>query len=372
MFFLINKMNNSKDPYRWIKTWFAAWVISCILLYCGACSVTEEVSNKFPVCIITNPKNGDELLQKESITISVEASDADGIITEVIISIDSIEADTCQSFPYHFQWNTSDTISGRHSIQARATDNSNNTSSHKISINILLNDSIVWETGTVKDFDGNTYKTVKIGEQWWMAENLKTTHYANGTEIPLIENDSLWSDLEFTDKAFCYYDDSVSSAVIYGALYNWEAAMNGAGSSEFNPSQVQGACPTGWHLPSDGEWIELEMYLGMSYEEAWLVGWRGTNEGTKMKATMGWDENGNGTNSSGFSALPAGIRDNNGLFSDAGKITHFWSTTEYFNFTTLAFNRKLSYNQSGIGWFHASHLYGYPKDFGFSVRCVKD
>ena len=81
--------------------------------------------------------------------------------------------------------------------------------------------------------------------------------------------------------------------------------------------------------------------------------------------------NGSGTNSSGFSALPAGFRNDYGMFSDAGKDTHFCSSTEYINNTTFAFNRKLSYNHSGVGWFHAAHYYGYPKNFGFSVRCVK-
>ena len=148
--------------------------------------------------------------------------------------------------------------------------------------------------------------------------------------------------------------------------------MNGDKSSESVPSQVQGVCPDGWHLPSDNEWIELEMQLGMSYDDAWLVGWRGINEGTKMKSKEGWENDGNGTNSSGFCALPAGIRNSEGLFSDVGRITHFWSTTEYIHITTYAFNRKLDCNQSGVGWFRASHFYGYPKDFGFSVRCVKN
>jgi uncharacterized protein (TIGR02145 family) len=205
-----------------------------------------------------------------------------------------------------------------------------------------------------------------------MAENLKTTHFSNGIEIPLVENNVSWGNLDFSDKAYCYYDDSILHADTYGALYNWAAAMNGAESSEFTPSQVQGVCPTGWHLPSDGEWIVLEMKLGMSFDEAWLVGWRGSNEGTKMKATEGWDNNGNGTNSSGFSALPAGIRNDHGIFTDVGKTAHFWSTTEYLHNTTHAFNRKLTYNHAGVGWFLASHYYGYPKDFGFSVRCVKD
>jgi uncharacterized protein (TIGR02145 family) len=221
------------------------------------------------------------------------------------------------------------------------------------------------------DFDGNTYPTVKIGTQTWMAENLKTTHFANGTEIPLVENDLSWDNLSYTDKAYCFYDNSGANGAMFGALYTWPAAMNGEASNELNPSFVQGACPCGWHLPSDDEWMELEMFLGMSYEEAYGLGWRGTDEGDKLKANRGWFEDGNGNNSSGFSALPGGSRMND-LFSGLGETTYFWSTTEYFNITYLAFNRSLSYLNSQIGFFSASHYYGYPKNYGFSVRCVKD
>jgi len=338
----------------------------------GGCDKKEEATNKAPTCSIQSPKNGDELLQGKTITIAVEAADSDGDVMEVIVKIDNIGVSTNHTNPYQCQWNTSNAAAGSHTIKATAKDNSNGMTSHEITVLIFDEDSIVLETGTVGDYDGNTYETVKIGTQWWMAENLKTTHFSDGTGITLVENKVAWDKLDFSDKAYCYYDDLIIHANTYGALYNWAAAMNGAESSESVPSQVQGVCPDGWHLPSDNEWIELEMNLGMSYDEAWLLGWRGINEGTKMKSKEGWDNDGNGTNSSGFCALPAGIRNSQGIFSDIGTATHFWSTTEYFNMTNYAFNRKLSYNQPGVGWFHASHYYGYPKDFGFSVRCVKD
>lgn len=348
-------------------------LISCIfLMLAGGCDKTEDETNKPPSCLITNPKNGDEILSGAIINIVAQAADNDGEIKEVVFVIDNVEVGTPQVLVHEYQWNTAGAATGKHTLKATAKDNSNNVSSHEIAIFIIEEGSSTLETGTVNDYDGNTYKTVKIGTQWWMAENLKTTHFSDGTDINFIENPIAWDNLTLSDKAFCFYNDSLSYAGKYGAIYNWAAAMNGAESSETTPSQVRGVCPDGWHLPSDPEWIVMEMQLGMSYEEAWLLGWRGTNEGTKMKAKEGWNENGNGTNSSGFSALPAGIRSNNGLFSDAGKITHFWSTTEYINITSYAFNRQLNYNHSGVGWFYASHYYGYPKDFGFSVRCVKD
>ena len=106
---------------------------------------------------------------------------------------------------------------------------------------------------TITDYDGNIYKIVTIGNQTWMAENLKTTHYTNGTEIQVVEDPTSWYALGNTDKAMCYYNNSTANADTYGALYTWAAAMNGAESSSNNPSSIQGVCPTGWHLPSDGE-----------------------------------------------------------------------------------------------------------------------
>jgi uncharacterized protein (TIGR02145 family) len=365
-------MNSFISLYRILKP-LVTTIITCyfFMMACG-CDKTEEVKNEAPTCSITSPVNGDELVKGEIKTISVEAADEDGIVNEVIFKIDNSVVSTTHSIPYQYKWNTSDATAGSHTINVTAKDNLNNTTSHEIVILVIEESSVQLETGTVEDYDGNTYKTVKIGTQWWMAENLKTTHFSNGTEITLIENNASWDNLTLSDKGYCYYNDSIAQAATYGALYNWAGAMNGTQSSESIPSHIRGICPAGWHLPSDCEWIVLEIQLGMSYNEAWLVGWRGTNEGSKMKTKSGWFNNGNGTNSSGFSALPAGFRSSNGLFSDRGKVTHFWSSTEYANITSYAFNRELGYNQSEVGWFRASHYYGYPKDFGFSVRCVKD
>lgn len=231
--------------------------------------------------------------------------------------------------------------------------------------------TITFNFSACHDFDGNNYTTAVIGNQTWMAENLKATHFSDGTEITLVQSNTEWGNLSYSDQAYCYYDNSLPNGNTFGALYTWAAAMNGAESSELNPSNVQGVCPCGWHLPSDEEWVELEMYLGMSYEEAYALGWRGTDEGDKLKSAFGWYNDGNGTNSSGFSALPGGSR-KNGLFDGLTKTTIFWSSTEYFHLTHLAFNRSLSYLYSQVGWFSAAHYYGYPKNYGLSVRCLKD
>ncbi|MCK4749280.1 MAG: hypothetical protein KAT15_19640, partial [Bacteroidales bacterium] len=113
------------------------------------------------------------------------------------------------------------------------------------------------QSGYVIDIDGNSYKTVLIGTQTWMAENLKVSHFPDGGPIPLAEDQATWGDLTITDSAYCYYNYDIANREVYGALYSWPAAMNGVTSSDMNPSGVQGVCPAGWHLPSDDEWKEM-------------------------------------------------------------------------------------------------------------------
>ena len=192
-----------------------------------------------------------------------------------------------------------------------------------------------------------------------MTENLKTTHYADGTEIPLVIDDTAWADLgdNNTDKAYCYYDNSSTNADTYGALYTWAAAMNGAVTSSANPSGVQGVCPTGWHLPSDAEWTELTDYLGGE-----------SVAGGKMKetGTTHWNSPNTGAdNSSGFSALPGGHRNgDDGTFNYVGNNGFWFSSTEYNS--SLAWYRGLSSNYASV------YLSGSSKSNGFSVRCIRD
>ncbi len=205
----------------------------------------------------------------------------------------------------------------------------------------------------VTDFDGHKYKTVKIGDQCWMAENLKSTHYANG----------------FTITYNYPYDNDVGNAHTYGRLYIWEAVMNGASSSNSNPSGVQGICPDGWHVPSDAEWKELEMTLGMTTTEADGADWRGTHsEGRKLKETeeafLWVDDANRGINNSGFTALPAGRRDIAGIYTYLAQRTYFWTTTEFS--IDNAWYRALVYNNGGV------YRYNYFKGNAYSVRCLKD
>lgn len=174
------------------------------------------------------------------------------------------------------------------------------------------------QSSTVTDVDGNVYKTVKIGNQIWMAENLKTTKYADGTAIPLVTGNANWYDFTRTGPAYCWYNDDITNKNIYGAIYNWPAVMNEASSSSSIPSEVRGVCPTGWHVPSDAEWQVMVDYLianGYNYDGSTT----GNKIGKSLASTNFWlGSDGVGTvgrsdfseirNKTGFSAVPAGVR----------------------------------------------------------------
>jgi uncharacterized protein (TIGR02145 family) len=239
------------------------------------------------------------------------------------------------------------------------------------------------QTETVTDIDGNVYNTVTIGTQIWMAENLATTRYSDGTSIPLVTENSTWGNLlnNNTVRAYCYYNNNTNGEKdIFGALYTWAAAMNGANSSSSNPSNVQGVCPLGWHLPSDAEWSELSDYLiinGYGYEGSGTdianalaanQYWENsmTEEGetyVSIPGTPGYDLNSN--NSSGFFALPSGRRlDTDGVFDNLGYQIELWTSTEVAS--TYSYVRTLG--------FYLPDLIrdGGMKSYGFSVRCIKD
>jgi len=206
--------------------------------------------------------------------------------------------------------------------------------------------------GTFTDSrDGHVYQYKTIGSQTWMAENLAL--------LPSVSYASVGSSTS-TDPYFYVYGyegSTVASAqgtanyLTYGVLYNWPAAMNGASSSNSVPSNVKGICPSGWHLPSDAEWTILTDYLG-------------SGAGTKMKATSGWNNDGNGDNSSGFTALPGGYRGSGGSFSYLGSLAYFWSSSE--NDASDAWDRGLGCSYDGVNRNYAS------KSYGVSVRCLQN
>ncbi|MDD4033418.1 MAG: fibrobacter succinogenes major paralogous domain-containing protein [Bacteroidales bacterium] len=216
--------------------------------------------------------------------------------------------------------------------------------------------------------DGKVYKTVTIGEQVWMAENL-----AYLPDDPGVVGPAIGSETEPHFYVYGYYGTNVAAAkattdyITYGVLYNWPAAMNGAASSNANPSSVQGICPEGWHLPSDNEWKQLEMYLGMTQEAADDIAWRGTGQGGKLKKAgiSHWKSPNEGaTNESGFTALPGGCRLPSSTFYSVGSEGYWWSSTA--EGTSVASYRGLAYIHGDVGRTPCT------KGYGFSVRCVQD
>ncbi len=206
---------------------------------------------------------------------------------------------------------------------------------------ISLTNGITYE-GEVTDIDGNTYRTVRIGFQVWMAENLRTNHYADGTEIPKINNATSWQNANY--GAWSWYDTTSTYEQPYGKLYNWFAVVDG-----------RNLCPIGWHEPSDQEWTLLTNFLGGE-----MVA------GTKMKetGTAHWKYQYLATNESGFTGLPGGYRDTDGTFYNDGYFGYWWSTTEYLPGSALT--RDLDLDSA------VAERYALDKSAGLSVRCLKD
>lgn len=204
---------------------------------------------------------------------------------------------------------------------------------------------------TVTDYDGNTYGLVTIGTQTFISSNLKSAHYSDGTAITGVYN----------------YDNNASNSDIYGKLYTWDAAMNGASSSSSSPSGVQGVCPTGFHLPSQDEWKTLYDYVHDHYQVA------GSLIGQKLKetGTAHW-ETANGNNETGFNAVGAGemhIVGGDPAFQHLKESGDLWSATEYANNTDQALIFRL-YDSGSV--MAQPNTVKNKTTNGIAVRCIKD
>ena len=216
---------------------------------------------------------------------------------------------------------------------------------------------------TVTDYDGNIYNTVKIGNQCWLKENLRTTSYADGTVISMGTSTS-------TTVPYRYAPNNDTSNVpVYGYLYNWEAVMKNSSSSNANPNGVQGVCPLGWHVPSNAEWTELTNFIRGQSE--FVCGSNNTNIAKTLASTTGWNSSVNdcavgnnllSNNITGFSALPAGYYANN--YYGYGNSAYYWSATNYSS--SDAYQRSLYYDNANV----TTPYYG--KYEGASVRCLRD
>ncbi len=190
---------------------------------------------------------------------------------------------------------------------------------------------------TVTDIDGNNYKSVILGNQEWLTDNLKVTKFRNGQPIPHIQDSIVWN--AWSNGAYVFYKNDTK----HGVLYNWLVV-----------NDSRGVCPMGWHVPSSAEWDTLAKFLG-------------GNEiaGGKMKARLHWETpNTSATNESEFHALPKGMYGVNGSFNNVGKNAYWWSATE--NDKISAWGREIGFNESGLFIGHGD------KRDGLSIRCLKN
>ena len=211
-------------------------------------------------------------------------------------------------------------------------------------VSFMINFNPDLDYGSVTDIEGNEYKTIQIGTQTWMAENLKATMFNDGTEIPFNPVSTGWKN-SYSPAYSWYNNDSVS----YGALYNWYTV-------DLSSSGGKNVCPTGWHVPTDAEWTELadfcggENIAGSKLKETGISHWYATDTLT--------------TNETGFSALPGGSRNYYGVYDNIRHYGYWWSSTDASS--TDAYSRDLNYSYDNID--RSRSL----KRSGFSVRCIKD
>ena len=234
-------------------------------------------------------------------------------------------------------------------------------------MNNIANANFQCGTSKVADYDGNLYNTVRIGTQCWTKENLKTTHLNDGTEIPT------WTYTTSNDLPSsimkCYPGRNINNVPTNGYLYNWHAATNGGASN--GQTNIQGLCPTGWHVPSSSEWIQLRVYSENNPNES-------SCPGKALASETGWNSHtgscsvGNpqygSNNSTNFSALPAGC-ENNSSGSSLGLRACFWSADESAgtsSISALAYYFMLEYDDITLTQ-NSIH-----KDIGASIRCLRD
>jgi uncharacterized protein (TIGR02145 family) len=218
---------------------------------------------------------------------------------------------------------------------------------------IIMNCEKQVDNVPVKDADGNIYQTIAIGNQVWMVENLRTTHYRNGDAIPQITEINEWSAL--TTGAACDYKNDEKNSGVYGKLYNWYAITD-----------KRNICPKGWHIPTDEEWHTLVLFLDSAAKiDNSIIESKKAGGKLKENGTSHWSAPNTGaTNETGFTGLPGADRIYNGYFEIHTKFGYYWTSTE--NGSELAWFRVLDYDYPGVLRFQ-----GFKKN-GFSIRCIRD
>jgi uncharacterized protein (TIGR02145 family) len=241
------------------------------------------------------------------------------------------------------------------------------TGSIDLNQNQQIQDFLIASGALVRDIDGNIYKTVTLGAQVWMAENLRVTHFNEGTPIPQITDNATWGSAG--SAAYCWYNnDSAAYAVTYGALYNFYTVWSNSSKN---------VCPVGWHVPNSDEWNTLRNYLataGFAYDNDKMQGYNkvakslaavgGWNASTKTGA-VGNTDYPYRRNATNFTARPAGYRSDKG-FEDIGQGAYWWTSERYGLGSSNSWNYYISFDRTDLG------LYYSDQKIGFSVRCIRD
>jgi uncharacterized protein (TIGR02145 family) len=255
-------------------------------------------------------------------------ADPDTLTESVAKYVLAILTDLTPGTEYHFRIKAVNSVDSAYGGDLTFTTSS-------LSNNFLVfNPTLTYDS--VTDFEGNEYKTIQIGSQTWMAENLRSIKYNDGEEIPFLFSNSSWEDA--TAPGYCWYNNDSSA---YGALYNRYA---------INTNKL---CPAGWHVPDDDDWAALIDNVG---------GEPSGGKNLKETGTTHWSiMNSVATNESGFTALPAGYRNYSGAFKEISVKAYWWSAAENGNYVSL------SYSYSNVDRSSTAYMTS-----GFSVRCVKD
>lgn len=321
------------------KVFRTAWILLFLIsLGCQKESTPPEIQ-------FSSPFSGAKFLRGEVVGISLETKIPATETREIQIYINDVLMHSCQKFPVDYQWDTSESATGKHIVKAIVTDSHNKVQELNLPLEI---------SATFKDLrDNRIYKTINIGNHIWMAENLA---YLPEVSLPSSGSNSIQHYYVNGYRGVSTEEArKTSSFAKYGVLYNWPAAVE--------------ACPDGWHLPTDDEWKELELAMGMKSSEIHKKGPRGLGMGMDMKSTSGWVNNGN--NSSGFSALPAGYCYVTILEGESDPITIFgvnlgvWWSSSYSS-VDYAWYRAVYDSEQGIVRSQEKRMNG------LSVRCVKD
>lgn len=227
-----------------------------------------------------------------------------------------------------------------------------------------------YEGGTITDIDGNTYDTIRIGDQTWMAQNMMVTKYFDGTPIANIKDADKWG-LDSLG-AYCDYNNDASITARYGRLYNWHAVKSDS------------ICPEGWHVPTRNDWDDLKDFIAQ--DSVYVVTQNNDSCAVALKSSFGWSDNANGDDYYHLRVLPSGCRTSDARFMDIGYFGHFWTPDEYFHKYHPAFPAQTTCPQwgqqcKGHGVQYTFDRYttklrvvvaGVYKTRGYSVRCIKD